>query len=133
MAKQVVLAEEPQGDQDKGAVWRKDLDKDRIRQIAGSGTSVDLVNILVSPLSMGMRRWQGRNKGSKGKWGRWDQKVVSWDERWSRGFVIEVGEGNKGSHGGDWRGRQRLKVQARQDDDVVQVGNEVVGEVRARG
>jgi hypothetical protein len=78
---------------------------------------------------MGMRRWQERNKGSKGKWGRWDRKVVSWDERWSRGFVIEVGEGNKGSHGGDWRGRQRSKVQARQDDDVVQVGNEVVGEV----
>jgi hypothetical protein len=41
--------------------------------------------------------------------------------------MVKVREGIEGGHGGDWRRGQGSKYRARQDDDVVQVGNEVVG------
>jgi hypothetical protein len=48
VAKAFVFAKEPRGERDKGAVRRKDSNKDRIGEITSGGITVDLVNVSVS-------------------------------------------------------------------------------------
>jgi hypothetical protein len=56
MAEVFMFTEEPRGNRDKGAVRRKDADKDWIRQITDRRSFVDFVDVLVPSLKGAMRR-----------------------------------------------------------------------------
>jgi hypothetical protein len=56
MAEVFMFTEEPRGNRDKGAVQRKDTDKDWIGQITDRRSFVDFVDILVPFLKGTMRR-----------------------------------------------------------------------------
>jgi hypothetical protein len=123
VAEAFVFAEEPRGERDKRAVRREDPNEDGIGKVTSRGIAVNLVDVSVSSGTGGERRrardGEGDGRGSPGS--------IDW-----RGLGGEVRKGVKGSGGGDWGRGQRSKSLARQDDDDVLVGNEVVGEVQRR-
>jgi hypothetical protein len=130
MAEALVFAEEPRSERDKWAVWRENPDENGVGEVTSRGEAVNFVDVSVSCLT----RERGRGGGSRdGKGERRSSSTGIRRGQGSRGnFVIEVRKGVEDSCWGDRRQRQRSKSWTRQDDDIVQVGNEVVGEVQRR-
>jgi hypothetical protein len=84
----------------------------------------------VPSLRRTLRRRRRRDKRNKRGRGSGDREVVTRDEGWLVVLVVEVRVGIERCDGRDWGRGQRSECTVRQDDDVVQVGNEVVGEVQ---
>jgi hypothetical protein len=125
MMEALVFTEKPRGERDKRTVRREDPNKDGIGEITSRGVTVNLVDVSVSSGTRGRgRRRRVRDREGERRRG---EATINWG-----GFWGEVGERVKGGGRGDWWRRQRSKSWARQDDDVVQVGNEVVSEVQRR-
>jgi hypothetical protein len=123
VAKAFVFAEEPRSERDEGSVWRKDSDEDGIGEITSGRDTVNFVDVSVVVSMKG--RGRGKRPGA-------DQVRIVCEGGSLRAFATKVGKGVEGGGGGDRGRRQGSKSRARQDDDIVQIGNKVVGEEQRR-
>jgi hypothetical protein len=130
VAKAFVFAEEPRGKRDERAVRREDSNEDGVREITRGRGAVNFVDVFVSVLTRGKRGLRRSRDGEGEGRGSGVTIVCRWGSL--RTFGIEVRKGIKSSHRGNWGRGQRSESWTRQDDDVVEVGNEVVGEVQRR-